>query len=177
MNINWKRQPRAILVGLAVLSGALCAGPARAGTATANVAVTATVSANCTISSAGVSFGAYDPVSTNASANLDATGTVTVTCTSGAAAVVALGQGANANTGSTDAAPLRRMKDSGTNYLSYALYQDSARTTVWGNTTATDVSHTGTGTATAITIYGRVTSGQNVPAASYSDTVVATVTF
>ncbi|MFM6073490.1 MAG: spore coat protein U domain-containing protein, partial [Dolichospermum sp.] len=39
------------------------------------------------------------------------------------------------------------------------------------------VSHTGTGNASNITVYGRIGRGQNVPAGSYTDTVVATVTF
>jgi spore coat protein U-like protein len=69
------------------------------------------------------------------------------------------------------------MSDGGTSFLTYGLYSDAGRATVWGNSATTDVEHTGTGTLTAITVYGRIPSGQNVPAASYSDTVVATVTF
>lgn len=178
MGKNILRQARYTLLGLTAVCGSLLGTSAvSAGTDTANVAVSATVSANCTITSSGLAFGSYDPVSTNAESDLDATGTVSVTCTNGSAADITLGQGASADTGSTDAVPLRRMSDGGTNYLSYYLYQDSGRTTVWGNTTETDVAHTGTGTSTDITIYGRVTSGQNVPAAAYTDTVVATVTF
>jgi spore coat protein U-like protein len=41
----------------------------------------------------------------------------------------------------------------------------------------TGVAHTGTGSATAITVYGQMAAGQNVPAGSYADTVVATVSF
>lgn len=165
---------RKILFSLVVL--VLLSTASYAGTATSNLSVTATVSANCTISTSAVAFGAYDPVSTNASAALDGAGSVSVTCTNGSAATITLGQGANAATGSTDAAPTRRMV-AGTNFLSYALYQEAARTTVWGNTSATGKAHTGTGTSTAISVFGRVSAGQNVPAASYSDTVVATVTF
>jgi spore coat protein U-like protein len=124
-----------------------------------------------------LAFGSYDPIGSHASSDLDATGTVTVTCTNGSTGDITLGQGSNADTGSTDDVPLRRMSDGASGYLSYYLYQDSGRTTVWGNTAATDVSHSGDGTATDITIYGRVTSGQNAPAGSYTDTVVATVTF
>jgi spore coat protein U-like protein len=147
-----------------------------AGSQTSNMAVSASVAANCTISAGALNFSAYDPIVTNASAALDGTATVTVTCTSGASTTVTLGQGANADSGSTAAAPLRRML-SGSNYLSYALYQNAGRTTVWGDTAGTGVGHTGTGTATGITVYGRVAGGQNVPAGAYSDTVVATVTF
>ena len=163
---------------LAVAAVALMSTSAFAqGTGTINLSVSATVSANCTISTSALAFGSYDPVSANASAALDGTGGVTVTCTNGAAATITLGQGTNATIGSNDAAPLRRLKDSGTNYISYSLYQDSGRSAVWGNTAGTGVSHTGSGAATAISVYGRISAGQNLPAGSYSDTVVATVTF
>jgi spore coat protein U-like protein len=173
----FSRRTRINFIGAAALCGGLLgAGSLSAATDTADVEVTATVTANCNITSSGLAFGAYDPVITNAASNLDASGTLTVTCTSGSTGVIALGQGANADTGSTDAIPLRRMV-SGLNFLSYALFQDAGRTTLWGNTTATDVSHSGDGTATDVTIYGRVTSAQNVPAGAYADTVLATVTF
>lgn len=148
-----------------------------AATATSNLSVTASVAANCTISTTAVAFGAYDPIGTNAASPLNGTGSVSVTCTNGASTTVTLGQGSNANTGSTAAAPLRRLKDSGTNFLSYALYSDTGRTTTWGDTAGTGVPHTGTGTLTALTVYGQIPAGQNVPATSYSDTVVATITF
>lgn len=148
-----------------------------AAVATSNLSVTASVAANCTITTSPVAFGAYDPVSTNASAALNGTGSVSVTCTSGASTTVTLGQGGNADTGSTTAAPLRRLKDAGTNFLSYALYSDAGRTTVWGDTAPTGAAHTGDGTLHALTVYGQIPGGQNVPAANYSDTVVATITF
>lgn len=160
-----------VAAGLAGLSGT-----ASAQTETANLDVSATVAASCTISTAALAFGTYDPIVTNASDPLDATGTVTVTCTNGSTTAITLGQGANADGTSTDAAPERRMA-AGTDHLSYDLYSDTGRTTVWGNTAPTSVAHTGTGTSTDLTVYGRITGGQNVPAASYADTVVATVTF
>lgn len=177
MFIGLKKTIRfATLATMAAGSALLLSAPASAATDTSNMTVSATVSANCDISAGPLAFGTYDPVITNASANLDGTATLTVTCTSGAAANISLGQGSNAAVGSTDAAPSRRML-SGASYLSYALYQDSARTTVWGNDTTTDAAYTGTGAATSVTVYGRVPSGQNVPSGSYSDTVVATITF
>lgn len=106
---------------------------ANAGTATDNLTVSASVAANCTITTSAVAFGAYDPVVANASTALDATGGVTVTCTSGASTKITLGQGASAKGGSTDAVPLRQMA-SGGNRLEYFLHQDAGHTTVWGNT-------------------------------------------
>lgn len=164
-----------------LLAAALaCLGPgdeALAATVTTNLTVSATISNNCTISTAAVAFGAYDPIVTNLAAALDGTGTVTTTCTSGASPVITLGQGANAGFGSTDAAPQRQMA-SGSDHMSYGLYQNAGRTTMWGNTSGTaPTAVAGTGVAQNVTVYGRVAAGLNLPTGSYSDTVVATVTF
>ncbi len=155
---------------------AAASGLALAGTATANLSVTADVSANCTISTTALSFGSYDPIVTHKSTDLLGTGTVTTTCTNGASVTVTLDQGSNPAAGSTDDVPLRQMAN-GSNKLAYFLYSDSGRTTVWGNTSGTGKSDTGTGEASALTIYGKVPKDQNVAAGSYSDTVIATVTF
>jgi spore coat protein U-like protein len=160
-----------------MLTMAFASAAAHAGSASQNLSVTASVADNCVLSTSAVAFGAYDPVSANASTDLDGTGSVSVTCTSGASATIKLGQGNNADTGSTDSAPARRLADAGTNYLSYQLYSDSGRTTVWGNDAGTGVSHTGTGTAATLTVFGAITKAQNVPTGSYSDMVVATVSF
>lgn len=161
----------------ALAAAALLAPPATAGTATDNLTVSATVSDNCSISTSAVAFGAYDPIVSHAASALEGTGTVTITCTTGASAAITLGQGSNADAGSTDADPARRMYDGTANYLSYTLYSDAGRTTEWGNDAATDVEETGNGAAQVKTVYGSVDAAQNVPAASYTDTVVATVTF
>lgn len=150
----------------------------QAATGTNNLAVSATVVANCTISTTPLAFGSYDPVVANATTALDGTGAVTVTCTTGSTAAITLGQGASpVPTTSTDAAPLRRLLNGTANFLTYSLFIDSARTLVWGNDATVDVATTGTGAADAHTVYGRVTAGQNQPAGAYADTVVATVTF
>ena len=159
-----------------VMAGVLLAAPADAAQVTANLAVSANVSATCSISTTALAFGSYDPVGTHAASPLDGAGSVVVTCTNGASTTVTLGQGSHANTGSTDAVPLRRMA-SGASFLSYSIYQDSPRSSVWGNTAGTGVGHTGLGTATSISVYGRVPAGQNVASGAYTDTVVATVTF
>lgn len=172
-----KRWSRNLLASAVLLAVAAMSGTAVAGTATSNLPVSATVSANCTIdASAGVAFGAYDPVVTNASTDLTHTGSVDTTCTDGATATVTLGEGTNKDSTSTAAAPVRRMI-SGSNYLSYQLYQDSGATSVWGDTSGTGVTVTGTGGAVTTNVYGVVPAGQNVPAGSYTDTVVATVSF
>lgn len=144
--------------------------------ATDDLEVTATVTANCTITADPLDLGTYDGVGANASTPL-ATGDsdITVLCTSGASATVTLGQGLNAGGGSTDADPNRRLTD-GSNFLSYGLFTDNGRSDEWGNTAGTGVAHTGTGSAATLTVYGSIPAGQTVPAGSYADTVVATIT-
>jgi spore coat protein U-like protein len=163
-------------VGLAVV-GALATGfaPARvsAATATANLAVSATVTTNCTITTAALGFGNYDPVGANSSSDLDGTGTVSVACTKNTAPQIALGLGGNAS-GTT-----RRLTDGSSNYLTYELYQDAGRTTIWGTAGAALLSPGAAPSKAArdFTVYGRVASNQDVPAGTFNDTVVATVNF
>jgi spore coat protein U-like protein len=165
-----------ILMAVSVMS---CTN-AFAGTATATMTNTVTVANNCSISTLGFTT-TYDPIVANAAANQDVTASVTTTCTVGDSPVITLGQGANAGSGSTDAAPVRRLSSGGGTpvYLNYSLFSDSGRTTTWGNTSGTaPVAVTGTGSTAPLTIYARVPSGQtSATAATYTDTVVATVTF
>ncbi len=167
-----------VLISVGVIAPMLLSVPqAASAAATANLEVSAAVSASCSISTTALAFGAYDPVVAHAATALTAEGAVLVTCTSGSGAVITLGQGANADTGSTDAAPARRMVSSVTNHLAYHLYSDSERATLWGNTEATGLAEIGTGTQESLQVYGRIPAAQNVPAGTYTDTVVATVTF
>jgi len=139
---------------------------------TGNLAVSASVAAKCTISDSTLAFGTYDPVVNNATTALDQVGTVDVACTKGSSAAVSLDLGTHAS-GST-----RRMQHgvTATEFLAYELYTTAGRTTVW-NTTNT-VPYTATSKApTTLTVYGRVPSGQDVATGSYTDTVVATITF
>jgi len=160
---------------VALIFGGLVFGlavPALAQTASANLSVTATVAKNCSITTTAVAFGSYDPIVANASTPLDGTGTVVVTCTKGAGTRIDLDLGSNA------AGSVRRMLG-GTDLLTYELYTDSGHSTVWG-------AGAGAGQTIAaapnknprtFTVYGRVPAGQDVGAASYADTVVATINF
>lgn len=160
------------LAGVALATAAWTARP-QAASVSASLTVSASVANNCTISTAPLAFGAYDPVVTNAATDLDATGTVTIACTKGAASTIGLNLGNNAS-GST-----RRLSDGSSNYLTYEMYQDGGRTTVWGNSGAGLLTPAVAPSKAArnFTVYGRVPSNQDVPAASYSDTVTATVNF
>jgi len=129
----------------------------------------------CTISSAGVAFGAYDPQAAGAE---DSTGTVRADChPSESAPIVALGTG---QSGSFAA----RTMTSGPYTLGYNIYSDSGRTIVWGDGTGGTVTVTMTGGSVSggvrrftRTMYGRIPAQQNVGAGSYTDTVMLTVTF
>jgi spore coat protein U-like protein len=160
---------------IALMVGGLALGlaaPAFAQTATANLGVSATVTANCSITTTAVAFGSYDPIVTHAASPLDGTGSVVVTCTKGAGTRIDLGLGGNAS-GST-----RRMAGGG-DFLTYELYQNSTRTTVWGSGAAAGMTIVAAPSKAArtFTVYGRVAAGQDVSAASYADTVVATINF
>jgi spore coat protein U-like protein len=147
--------------------------PAQAATATANLAVSATIANNCTITTIAVGFPTYDPIVTHASTPDDSTtGSVTVTCTKGAAATIGLGLGANVS------GTQMRMAN-GTNYLNYALYQDSGHATVWGTSGAGLLSPGAAPSKAPRTfqVYGRIPAAQDLPAGTYTDTVVATVNF
>jgi outer membrane usher protein len=67
----------------------------------------------------------------------------------------------------------------GGDFLTYELYQTTARTTVWGSGAAAGLTIpvAPSKAARTFTVYGRVAAGQDVGAASYNDTVVATINF
>ncbi len=154
---------------------AMVAASAFAGTATSNMTVSATVSAECRIDSVGaLSFGTLGIAFAISGTNATSSASLGYTCVNaGTAPTIRIGQGSNAGAGSTDAAPLRRMAN-GSNYISYGLYTDSGRTTVWNNTAG--VSGTANGLAQTLTVYA-LAAAANVPAGSYSDTVVISVDF
>ena len=159
-----------------VLGGSAMSTWATTGNTTFNV--TATVVNNCTIGSTNIAFGNYDP--TNATA-LTAQGSVTAKCTKGDAVSVGLNQGTNPAPGSTAAVPARQMTD-GADKLPYHIYIAATGTTEWGtgtvgtNEPAAQTSAS-VNTALTFTTYGSLPAGADVLAGSYSDTVIATVTF
>ena len=139
----------------------------------ASLSVTANVQKNCTITTSPIAFGGYDPVAGNATAPLDGIGTVIVTCTKGAVAHVGLNEGSN-NQGNT-----RRMRQSGTAFLTYEIYKDSARTDRWGDDIGSnlDLGAAPNRNPRTFTAYGRIPAAQDATVGNYVDTVVATVQF
>ena len=144
-----------------------------ADSATAAIAVSATVRRNCTISTTPLAFGSYDPVVGNASTPLDGTATVTIACTMGTPASIGLDIGANA------AATQRRLTNGSAAYLNYQIFLDSGYSTVWGTDTTNqlDAGTAPSKTPRAFPVYGRIPAAQDVPIGPFSDAVVATVNF
>lgn len=167
------------VAGLALMFSAVAAqaGPSPQ---TGSFNVTANVARSCSITgTSDVAFGAYDPADANFATPLDASGSVTVRCTKNTTYNIALGQGANAASGSTCVAPARQMA-AGAERLSYGLFSDAGRTTTWGCDASNDVTRTettGPSSPDTVTVYGRIPAAQDVADGNYSDTVTVTVTF
>jgi spore coat protein U-like protein len=164
---------RTLVTGAAIAAAGLCvATPAFAATVGSTLNTNATVTANCTVSTSPLAFGNVD--STSAS-DVDATGGLSITCTNGSGWTASAGVG-----GGPLASYGNRKMTSGANVLNYNIYTTAARATVWGDGTGTTgtISGTGSGSAQAVTVYGRVAGGQNsVPIGSYADVVAVTVTY
>jgi spore coat protein U-like protein len=127
--------------------------------------------AACTISTTGVNFGSYSVYSATPT---DSTGSITFRCGFFDFNIsISLSQGQSGTFFS------RRMRKGG-EQLSYNLFRDAARTSVWGNGTGGTTQYTNTwslGQTITLTIYGRVDPGADVSAGSYSDTVSAIINF
>jgi len=161
---------RVIKLNAALAAGMLVVGPmAFAGEATDSFSVSAEVVASCSVTAADLGFGTYDPIN---GGDVDGSADVSVTCSNEAPYEVGL-------TAASGIVGSRQMSDAGVGTLSYELYSDSGRSTAWGDTTETDtVADTGTGSAKAHTVYGRIAQGQNsAPIGNYSDTVTVTVSY
>ena len=152
------------------------AGAAFAATKTATFQVTASVANNCFIDSAStLAFGAYDPSS---AVPLDGTSNIVVRCTNKTPFTLSLNAGTT--TGGTFA---NRLMTDGTDTLQYNLYTAAARTTVWGDGTASTGTVGGTGTglsagnAQTTQVFGRIPVQPNAAVGSYTYTVTVTITY
>lgn len=131
----------------------------------------ATYGGACSVSATNLDFGSRGVLDTATTA----TNTVSVTCTTGAGYTISLSGG---DTGATDPTQ-RMMSDAGdTEFITYGIYRDAARTQPWGSTIGTNTAAgTGNGSAQAYTGYGRVPAQATPSAQTYTDTIVVTVTY
>jgi spore coat protein U-like protein len=173
------RLSKSIFLAAALL--ALGGQAAAADTTQFNVRIT--ILKACTITAAAATDVDFGSVAGNSTANVDAQGSVTALCTPLTPYNIALNAGLNASTAND--VNTRRMKHTDAavttnNYVAYQLYQNSARSTVWGSTVGTDtLAATGNGANQAYPVYGRVAnpSANNATAGAYLDTVTATIVY
>jgi spore coat protein U-like protein len=131
---------------------------------------------SCTVTTTGVNFGTYDPLS---QVDDSSAGTIRVRCTlavplSGSFTV-------DLSTGTSGTYSQRTLKK-GSSSLTYNLFADSALSQVWGNGTGGSIRVSQSFSNLfvvdrTINAYGRIPAGQNVPAGAYADTIVVTVTY
>jgi spore coat protein U-like protein len=158
----------AAIAGL--LGGAVVEHRVQAATATTSILVSATILQSCAITALPLAFGLYDPTS---STPHDGSTTVSVICTTGTPFNIGLNAG-----GGSGATVASRKMTFGANLLNYTLYQDSNRTSLWGQTIGSDtVAGTATGLLTNFTVYGRIPAQQAAPTGIYTDTVTVTLTY
>lgn len=147
------------------------------GTNSCTLRVQTRVEAECTAPDSTLSFGAYDPVSVNATTPRDATAALLYRCTKGVAANVQI------DNGLSGVRQMQGPQPASTDTLAYQLFTNPGRTTIWTTVIPGTVSATSTsknvplGGAGGLTVYGRIPPGQNVTAGSYSQNVTATINY
>jgi len=132
--------------------------------------VQATVTASCTVAVSNMDFGIIDAA---IGAPVDQTAGISITCTNQSAYSVGLDHGMHA----VDAGPSGRRMDNGGSLLAYGLYRDALRSMGWGMDAGTVSAGVGTGSNQVLTVFGRIPSGQQAVAGTYSDRVVVVVTY
>jgi len=160
---------------LTALAAAGLTPAAQASTSTTTFLVQITLTSSCSISASTLNFGSAVGLLTSA---VNGSTTVAVTCSNSTPYNVGLDAGTV--TGSTVAARLMAGTTAGNTgtTMSFELYQDSGRSTVWGNTVGTNtVSGTGNGSAQSITVYGQVPTQTTPKPDTYQTTITATVTY
>ncbi len=160
------RTPK-LVRGALVAGIGIVVGNAHAATATGNMVVTATVLDTCLlVVPPTMVFGNYS------ASVIDAQSDITVTCTGTTSWDIAIDAG-----GSADIAA-RTMSEVGGDTLTYQLYTDASRSTVFGDgTTGSKVTGTGSGVLQTVPIYGRLPASQYSDIGAYTDTVTVTLTY
>jgi spore coat protein U-like protein len=143
----------------------------------------------CSMSTSGLAFGSYNPTSSTA---VSTSGSISFNCTytgTGFTAIVAISAGSSGNYSN-------RTLLFGTQALNYNIYVNAADTETFGGGTGNGSSGTWyyylcyagggvicaggsgqSGTTYVAPMYGVLPAGQDVSAGTYSDTILATITF
>lgn len=168
-----------LLLGSAL---AILCGSALAGEVQRTTKANASVSSSCKFTTLNdIDFGNYDIAGAQQTQDLHAESTMSIQCTQGSNFSVYVSGGYNHRPFSPDGAPDRRMK-SGTNYLSYQVYINPERTTIWTtNTHGLDRFWHGTSASSldpmSKTMYMTLMAGQDVPSGTYVDTMTVHLLF
>jgi spore coat protein U-like protein len=136
----------------------------------------ASFAAVCNLSTQPLNFGSYDVFNNQ---SLDATGQVTISCTGNSKTVYTVT--VQLNGGMFGNIPNRTMySGSGNDKVSYNLYIDANRSTVWGDGTGASVTQSVSvngGSSSVLTIYGRVPGLQDITVGAYTDNVTVLINF
>jgi spore coat protein U-like protein len=166
------RAALAPLAGLAMSVFCLGNSAQAVTTITSTFQVKIAITSTCIFSTGAASdldFGTQGVLSTN----LSQTSTIMVQCTNTTPYNIGLNGGSVANN-----VAARQMKSAAGGLVNYALYQDAAHTTNWGNTIGTDtLSAVATGSPVTHTVYGMVPAQTTPAAGAYADTITVTVTY
>jgi spore coat protein U-like protein len=140
----------------------------------------AAVTFTCTVSASSIAFGNYNPLSPTGDA---AVGSWTVTCNAIGSGTATVAGTLSLSTGLSGRYSARTMK-SGTNALQYNIYLTPSYTQIFGDGSAGTFAPSDSGTVTAGQVYqvtgnmyGFMPPSQDVPAGSYLDSIVVTVTY
>lgn len=146
-------------------------GDAKAATAVGSFNVTITITAQCAVTNpTSMAF----PSTGLLSSPVNQTSTFTVACTNATPFTIGLDAGLYAS------GAQRRMRGGATNseFVSYNLYSDAARTVAWTGSGGGLVNGTGTGANVSYTVYGQAPAQTTPsPGSNYADTVTITVTY
>lgn len=154
-----------------------------ADTAQKSFKVTAQITTGCLLGSGSgtpasdfgtLNFGSMSSLYSNVDvASSAGAGSIIVACTPGMAITVALDYGVNGGSSSQ-----RFMSNGSGNTLTYQLFQDSNRSTVWGTGAQAYSVASFPNTTQTYTVYGRLFATNGFPAqGSYTDTVTVTLTY
>jgi spore coat protein U-like protein len=143
-----------------------------------SLSATAAVTGSCSAftSAGGFPFTAY---ASNSATPVDATTTVSATCTSGTPYTMAISAGSHLSSGTWGG--YRALIGSAGGYLSYSVTVATPAGAFWGDGVngglGAVLGATGTGAAQTFTVSGRIMAGQVATVGTYSDTVVASLTY
>lgn len=140
----------------------------------------AAVTFTCTASATAIAFGSYNPLSATGDS---AVGSWTVTCNAIGSGSATVAGTLTMSTGFSGSYAARTMK-SGSNALKYNIYLTPAYAQIIGDGSAGTYAPSDSGTVTAGQVYqvtgnmyGFMPPSQDVPAGSYTDSIVVTVTY